>query len=160
MSPIIARLSGGLGACLRFAFQEVSPKGVDEPAFAILLAFARFAGAFTLPLFAHGTCFPLEGILNRLSLYHALGCLSLEPSGQVGRKGSTLAGAPPLWQGPPARIAAASRLPRADFLSRRSSVVEHVIGNDGVSSSILLGGTIIRAFARENFPSDGLLASR
>ena len=25
---------------------------------------------------------------------------------------------------------------------RRSSVVEHVIGNDGVSSSILLGGTI------------------
>src|SRR6478735_5276676 len=27
-------------------------------------------------------------------------------------------------------------------LSRRSSVVEHVIGNDGVSSSILLGGTM------------------
>ena len=25
---------------------------------------------------------------------------------------------------------------------RRSSVVEHVIGNDGVSSSILLGGTM------------------
>lgn len=26
---------------------------------------------------------------------------------------------------------------------RRSSVVEHVIGNDGVSSSILLGGTMM-----------------
>jgi hypothetical protein len=53
-----------------------------------------------------------------------------------------LAGAPPLWQGPAARVAAAFKMPRAGFLSRRSSVVEHVIGNDGVSSSILLGGTI------------------
>ena len=30
----------------------------------------------------------------------------------------------------------------ADSLSRRSSVVEHVIGNDGVGSSILPDGTI------------------
>jgi hypothetical protein len=42
------------------------------------------------------------------------------------------------------RVAPLKREALADLarsLSRRSSVVEHVIGNDGVSSSILLGGT-------------------
>lgn len=56
--------------------------------------------------------------------------------------GSMLAGAFPLWQGPPARSEAAVLACPSGSLSRRSSVVEHVIGNDGVSSSILLGGTI------------------
>jgi hypothetical protein len=54
--------------------------------------------------------------------------------------GAKLAGAPPLWQGPPARTEASTG-PGSRRPSRRSSVVEHVIGNDGVSSSILLGGT-------------------
>ena len=51
-----------------------------------------------------------------------------------------------LWQGPRAKRRGsnlASTGPECRSLRRRSSVVEHVIGNDGVSSSILLGGTSI-----------------
>ena len=44
--------------------------------------------------------------------------------------------------------AASPRGPRAKFHCRHSSVVEHVIGNDGVDCSIQSGGTIFSRFAR------------
>jgi hypothetical protein len=40
---------------------------------------------------------------------------------------------------------------------RRSSVVEHVIGNDGVGSSILPGGTINQALSNRRLPFPGFL---
>jgi hypothetical protein len=60
------------------------------------------------------------------------------------KSGADLAWTLPLWQVPPA-APGGSDYDLQRVLSwcsrRRSSVVEHVIGNDGVSSSILLGGT-------------------
>ena len=59
-----------------------------------------------------------------------------------------------------ATVPASLRLSNRHY-RRRSSVVEHVIGNDGVSSSILLGGTSISKGLRgiSGFQEIGLLTN-
>ncbi len=92
--------------------------------------------------------------LRQQSLYHAYN-LGVARRAKTGLR---LACASPLWQFR-ARAKGEAVAALARSLSRRSSVVEHVIGNDGVGSSILPDGTISRSHASTHLTPPRRLSS-
>ena len=120
---------------MRLAFQQVGAKLLLQPGTAPV-AFRLLLSWLVLWLSGHQRC-----TLLQQSLYHAyiLG-------GAPGEAGFALHGHPRYGRVAPLkseaeRAAACETSPGSQ--SRRSSVVEHVIGNDGVGSSILPDGTIL-----------------
>lgn len=119
---------------------------MSEAPLTSFFAFTRFGTASDLDLDAH---FFRSGMPNMVLYIMPYVAYVLSAETGVGRLGFHACRRFPAMAGS-ARAHRGGRqacLARAS-LSRRSSVVEHVIGNDGVSSSILLGGTII-------LPEDG-----
>jgi hypothetical protein len=138
LSPLITIPWGLLGLGLGLAFQQIRPELGFEAGPARL-------GLGLLPGLVLGLLAHAARTLSQQSLYHAY----IYPSRAGGLR---LACASLLWQGRARKRGilgertcrlqtfAAFRT-SAGSLSRRSSVVEHVIGNDGVGSSILPDGT-------------------
>ena len=139
LSPLIARLGRGSSrAGLSLALQEVGAKLLLEPGTARRSGVLPVAGSIlTLP--AHQ---PVSRIEPRPTLF-----ISCPYSGlpvQARLTAQCLQALSRYGRVRPRAARQPFRPALSGSLSRRSSVVEHVIGNDGVSSSILLGGTILR----------------
>ena len=129
------------------AFQEVGAKRLGEPDISAFFAVAPLLPCSALALSAHWTLVSGRKSCTAFLYIMSYDAHVLSRKGETKPWGSCLQAFPRYGRVRPRKPGQPSRLPSSGLPSRRSSVVEHVIGNDGVSSSILLGGTILLTHA-------------